>query len=68
MPKPLIDARRIAAGLPPIFCASPRPLTDEERHARGDIVIRDADGIVRKHFVPMCQDGWLIWVDVFNAR
>jgi hypothetical protein len=68
MPENSIDVQRRAAGLPPIFCDPARPLTIFERTGlRGDIVIRDADGMVTKHFVPMVENGWLMYRDVFRA-
>lgn len=63
-----IDARRLACGLAPIFVDPPRPLTQAERDGRNDVIVRHADGSVRKHYVPMVRDGWVFYVDVLEAR
>jgi len=62
-----IDADRRRYGLPPIFVDPPRPLTDDERRHRPDVIVRDAEGGVLRHLVPMVGRGWLVYVDVLHA-
>lgn len=59
------DAHRAAVGLPPIFVAA-RPLTMFEREGRPDIILHNANGTARRHFVPMLEDGLLIYRDVLG--
>lgn len=58
------DAERLRFGLPPIHCE--RPLTETEREGRPDIRVTWADGNLR-HFVPICRDGFICYVDVMQA-
>jgi hypothetical protein len=67
-----IDIKRKTFGLPPIYCDSPRPLTDDERRSHfrqfghgndGDIVVRE-EGLVVRHLIPMVHHGWIVYCDV----
>lgn len=68
-PRPLTEDERRARdescyGL--VFHSLPEAVQRKCLEPKSDIIIRGRDGEVTHHYVPMCKDGWSIYVDVLN--